>query len=146
MPRGKYDRKESRIRMLVETQVALKEELRTTKEELARKEIELKASKKVAEAAVRVPATQAMPSEKFTILRSNLKILSESRQLLVNSEQGSEPVLTALDHEISSHLRLLASLRQETFGGEEKAAPETVPVPLPAQIPPFFQSARQKTG
>lgn len=138
MPRGKYDRKESKIHRLESELTEAKKKLHTQREELEKKDIELKAAKKIADTMSKIPQIEVLPAERFQMLRDNLKVLSESRRVLVDSDQMSPVVLNTIDDEIGAHLRLLGSLRQESFGMRDEAKATTTEVPLPAQVPPFF--------
>jgi hypothetical protein len=140
MPRGKYDRKESRIQRLEQEAKKTHERVRSLSDELSKKEVELKAAKKIADVVSRVPASpDVMPTEKFSILRDNLKMLSEARRTLAEGDvQVNAVTLAVLDEEISQHLHMLATLREEAF--HMPSVRNGAPVPLPTSIPPYFKS------
>ena len=151
MPRGKYDRKESRIHRLERDLAERDEKLKTITDELAKRDVELKAAKKIADVVAKVgPMPAVVPSEKFVILRDNLRILSESRRVLVDSDQVSPAVLTELDSEISAHLKMLGALRQETFRVVQGEFKNEVPLPTQAPaypaLPQAFTSAKHAVG
>lgn len=140
MPRGEYDRKESKIHRL-EADIKVKnDELRKLREEADKMNIEVRGLKKVVELAEKVKATPAappVPVEKFELLRETLTNLANTRKTLVDSDQMNEPLLSQLDSEIRANLNLLAALRLNTFG-EPPRSSELPSVPMPAH--PIFPS------
>lgn len=134
MPRGKYDRKESKIHRL---EKALSDSTKKAKElnsEIEKKDIELKTTKKLVDVTSKDPAsTGILPKEAFEVLRDNLRILSDARRLLVDSDQVSEVVLVEFDGEITAHLRLLGALRMGSF--HEHAQPQAQKIATPSPFP-----------
>ncbi len=140
MPRGKYDRKEAKISRLEQELAEAHDKNQAQKDEIDKLHIELKAVKKLADLASKtVSHVEILPSEKFVILRDNLRTLSEARQVLMKTDSMSFEVLSQFDTEITAHLRLLGSLREDSFRSNGKSeAPTQVTVPLPSMPAPFF--------
>lgn len=138
MPRGVYDRGESKIKRLMAENERLKSELTDTRHALDKAKLAAKG-----ETAVSIDASIA---DQFKILRDNLRELSESRKTLVNSDQMKDEVLAALDAEISAQLTCMTGLRSAVFPMKAPKAAPTVAavqgqVPFPAVMPSGFQSA-----
>lgn len=142
MPRGVYDRGESRVKRLTTENERLVRELHDTKHALEKAQLETKTRKEPT-----VSAQDPFLSSRFEILRSNLRDLAEARKTLVNSDQMGEPVLNALDLEIGFHIACMSDLRSMTFPLKTAPMPvatlSTAPgqVPFPAAAPSDFQSA-----
>ncbi len=136
MPRGVYDRAESRVRRLTVENARLVRELNNTRNTLERVESQLKTASKSKPATV---ADEVSHKDKFTVLRENLQGLAEARKTLVNSDQMSDAVLNTLDSEISAHLMCLSQLRATAFPVAATPRSAELPAPLPGTTVPFPQ-------
>lgn len=156
MPRGVYDRTESKFRKLESDKVALESELQNVRHELEKKQVELSAARKIIDTVKTHPGSPAMltvpanMSERFTILRENLQQLAEARHSLIDSDSLNQDLVNLLDSEITAHLQWMSTLRAEVFGSPKEnvvapraAAPGYLPLPpaQEAQVPQAFQSA-----
>lgn len=140
MPRGKYDRKASRIRRL-------EEELETQTAKAKALKVELDTAKKAVGTVtnvshqtqdVEVPWSQ----ETFGLLRENLKLLIEARQAVASSNETEvhAVVMTRFDSEIAAHLATLSNYRHQVFGSRVPAVPamlRNMPMPTYHQAANF---------
>lgn len=149
MPRGKYDRRESKIRRLEEQLEEANGTSRSLREKLERAEMEVRATKKIAEVASKGTApVGTMVKEKSAELRDSLISLTNARKILGETSGVDPSLLKIVDHEISAHMWALSTIRTETYGAApEKEAPKTTSVPMPARsmfqsaVPPQFPTA-----
>lgn len=115
MPRGKYDRKVSKIHRLESDLEAHRRHEAKLSTELDKLNAELRATKKAIEMAAKTHTVAVLPGEKFAALRENLTVLSNSRRTLVDGDQIEMTTVKALDMEIQAHLQILGSIRSDIF-------------------------------
>jgi SMC interacting uncharacterized protein involved in chromosome segregation len=115
MPRGKYDRKVSKIhRLEQELETHRKHEAKMSTE-IEKLNAELRATKKAVEMAGKTIQIAAHPEEKFVALRENLVVLANARKALVDSDQIEPATVQAFDDEIQAHLKTLRSVRSDSY-------------------------------
>jgi LAS superfamily LD-carboxypeptidase LdcB len=132
MPRGVYDRQESKIRHLTEINQRLEREMKGFRRVLENKEQDLRAAR----AGLRAAANEINSTEQFSVLRDNLRNLAEARKTMVDSDQMSTEVMETLDKEITAHIECLAHLRVTAFRSFERVAiVQKAKAPLPEHQP-----------
>lgn len=126
MPRGKYDRKVSKINRLeaelkqtMNERGKLKDELEKTKAMLAA------ARKSTPHPKQEKSETLGSALEEALTLRSNLSTISAVRKQLVDSDQIDNDLLHSIDEEIKAHVRLVGNMRRDIFHDEEEQQTES---------------------
>jgi len=116
MPKGVYDRSESKMRRLEEERARLREEIGRLKSEAAKR-----------------PGGEE--EHRFQLLRANLHSLSETRQSLLDSESVNDGLVQRIDAEIERHLGLLVTMREKIFSAEDAGQQQARALAEPTLFP-----------